>query len=102
MEDLKRSLQEKLATLEARVEKIEGHLRNPGQKDWAERASEQSNDEVLEHLDETELREIDAIRAALARIDAGTYGACVACGDPIAEGRLQALPTTPVCIDCAS
>jgi DnaK suppressor protein len=102
MQALKRKLREELATLEARVEKIEGHLRQPGDDDWAERANETSNDEVLEHLDETETHEIDAIRAALARIEAGTYGNCTGCGEAIAQARLQALPTTPVCIECAA
>lgn len=38
------------------------------------------------------------IEAALARIDAGSYGICEVCGDPIAEGRLEARPWTPYCI----
>ena len=38
------------------------------------------------------------IEAALARIDAGTYGICSVCGEGIAEGRLEARPWTPYCI----
>ena len=38
------------------------------------------------------------IEAALARIDAGTYGVCAVCGQHIAEGRLEARPWTPYCI----
>ena len=38
------------------------------------------------------------IEAALARVDAGTYGICAVCGDEIAEGRLEARPWTPYCI----
>ena len=33
-----------------------------------------------------------AIDAALARLDAGTYGTCVTCGKPIGEDRLEAIP----------
>ncbi len=40
--------------------------------------------------------------AALARIAAGTYGACAVCGEPIAEGRLEARPSTPFCIHHAA
>jgi DnaK suppressor protein len=41
------------------------------------------------------------IEAALARIDAGEYGACVRCGEPIAPRRLAMDPTTPLCVACA-
>jgi DnaK suppressor protein len=42
------------------------------------------------------------IEAALARLADGTYGRCEACGRPIAEGRLEALPTARTCIACAA
>ncbi|MET3204739.1 MULTISPECIES: TraR/DksA C4-type zinc finger protein [unclassified Arthrobacter] len=41
---------------------------------------------------------LDQVEAALARIAAGTYGTCAVCGDPIAERRLEARPSTPFCI----
>ena len=41
------------------------------------------------------------IEAALARIENGTYGECLRCGDDIAENRLRADPATPVCVVCA-
>lgn len=41
------------------------------------------------------------IRAALARIDAGEFGYCTACGDEIAAKRLNLDPTVPTCITCA-
>lgn len=45
---------------------------------------------------------LERIEAALARIDAGSFGECVECGEPIAPKRLQLDPATPMCIDCAS
>ncbi|MCA1982426.1 TraR/DksA family transcriptional regulator [Nocardioides nematodiphilus] len=45
------------------------------------------------------LAEIDA---ALARLDAGSYGVCEQCGEPIAEARLEARPAARLCIACAS
>ncbi|QTX03886.1 TraR/DksA family transcriptional regulator [Agromyces archimandritae] len=45
--------------------------------------------------------EIDDVDAALARIDAGSYGICTSCGKPITKARLQARPTAELCIDCA-
>jgi DnaK suppressor protein len=41
------------------------------------------------------------IDAALARIEAGTYGICPVCGRPIGEERLEALPWASLCIDDA-
>ena len=49
-------------------------------------------EENAEHL----LTEIDA---ALRRIDEGTYGTCSACGRPIGEDRLEAVPYATLCID---
>ena len=43
----------------------------------------------------------ECLTTALARIEDGTYGACVRCGEPIAEARLDALPWTPLCRNCA-
>jgi RNA polymerase-binding transcription factor DksA len=45
--------------------------------------------------------EMDRIRAALARIEAGEYGYCVKCGKEISTERLDVLPATPFCRDCA-
>jgi RNA polymerase-binding protein DksA len=45
------------------------------------------------------LTEVDA---ALARLDAGTYGRCDACGAPVGEDRLAARPTARTCIRCAA
>ena len=42
------------------------------------------------------------IAAALARLDAGTYGHCVRCGGPIAVARLETRPYAPTCITCAA
>jgi DnaK suppressor protein len=51
-------------------------------------------EENAEHL-------IEEIDAALDRIENGTYGTCAACGRPIAEERLEALPYAKLCIDDA-
>jgi DnaK suppressor protein len=37
---------------------------------------------------------------ALARIDAGTYGTCESCGEPIGKARLQAFPRATLCVTC--
>ena len=94
-------LTQRLEQLTERLGKIESHLRSPGSKDSQEWASEAENAEVLEHLDETERREVEEIRGALVRIEAGSYGTCTGCGEAIDVRRLEALPTTRTCIACA-
>ena len=37
---------------------------------------------------------------AIARIEAGTYGACESCGEPIGKARLQAVPRATLCVRC--
>lgn len=37
---------------------------------------------------------------ALARIEAGTYGSCESCGQPIGKARLQAFPRATLCVRC--
>lgn len=46
-------------------------------------------------------RRLAEVDLALARLDEGDYGICRGCGGPIGEGRLEARPATPWCIDCA-
>ena len=43
---------------------------------------------------------ISSIDAALARIEAGTYGNCTSCGNEIPHARLEASPWASLCIDC--
>jgi len=45
--------------------------------------------------------ELRRIAAALARIDAGDYGYCRHCDEPIGAGRLNADPSAALCITCA-
>ena len=43
--------------------------------------------------------ELDAIEAAFARIDAGTYGSCEICHEPIGDERLDAVPAARFCVE---
>jgi DnaK suppressor protein len=44
----------------------------------------------------------EEVRAALAKLDAGTYGVCDGCGRAVPEGRLEALPWATRCVACQS
>ncbi len=43
---------------------------------------------------------LDQAEGALARIDAGTYGGCESCGNPIGKARLLAFPRARLCVTC--
>ena len=79
--------------------KVEG----PGQMTYGSQAAaathvfEQQRDLALRDRNEQHLAAVDA---ALARLDAGTYGLCESCAKPIAPERLEALPSAALCIDC--
>jgi RNA polymerase-binding transcription factor DksA len=94
-------LRARKAELENRLSRIEEDFTTPRNPDDDDRAVERNNDEVLEELGEAGEKELVAIDAALARIDAGTFGTCAKCGRPIAEKRLDAVPHTPLCQACA-
>ena len=83
------------------MQEIEHQLDEQHSKDWEDRAAERQGDEVLEALGNQELNELKRIDAALARIADGTYGDCVKCGNPISDARLNLLPDTPLCKNCA-
>jgi DnaK suppressor protein len=40
------------------------------------------------------------IQQALGKVEAGTYGECVACEEPIGYARLSARPESPFCVEC--
>ncbi|BDW85739.1 MULTISPECIES: TraR/DksA family transcriptional regulator [Roseicyclus] len=104
MTDLSRhraQLDDQLALLLSRLRDLDAELDSHQSKDWEELAVEREGDEVLERLGQSGQAEIAQIRAALARMEAGTYGICVTCGQDISEERLDLLPSTPFCRTCA-
>jgi len=52
-------------------------------------------------LIQNEEQVLDEIAEALNRINHGTFGKCEECGSPIPKARLQALPYTRHCVNCA-
>ncbi len=61
-------------------------------------AAEQGENMVLAGQLRTELEDVEL---ALGKLDAGTYGTCETCGQPIAAARLEAMPQARFCIDHA-
>jgi RNA polymerase-binding transcription factor DksA len=88
--------------LTGRLAAIEAELDSHNDPDWEEMALEREGDEVLEASGVSGQQELRMIEAALARLDSGDYGFCARCGAEIAPERLDALPWTPFCRNCAS
>jgi RNA polymerase-binding transcription factor DksA len=47
-------------------------------------------------------RRLADLDAAAQRLQTGTYGSCIRCGQPIGAERLEALPTAVMCVHCAA
>jgi RNA polymerase-binding protein DksA len=80
-------------------------IQSPGQMTYGSQAAaatfvfEQQRELALRDHEKSQLAQVDA---ALAALDAGTYGTCRSCGKPIAAARLEAIPWAQLCIDCAA
>jgi DnaK suppressor protein len=69
--------------------------------DEASQASRSHNREFVMTTMEREIRNISEIEQALERISKKEYGVCVTCEKTIPDNRLQAIPWTRLCVDCA-
>ena len=65
-------------------------------------ASSEVNLQFAGRLREREHGLLAKIEAALAKIEEGSYGECVTCGEQIAVARLRARPVAERCIECKS
>ena len=104
MEAIKQRLETERSTLERQLKEhgvdasggVEVGL-DEGFADSAQVATERSELlSLVEQLRET----LAGVEAALARLDDGTYGKCQSCGQEIPAERLEAVPTTTLCVSC--
>jgi RNA polymerase-binding transcription factor len=70
--------------------------------DWEDRAANVSAARDLMQVGENERAQLLMVQEALKRIDEGTWGWCIACGDPIDEARLRAMPEAIRCARCTN
>lgn len=87
--------------LETRVNRIHQHAREPLDADSSEQAAQLGNVEVVSALENEAVQEIAQIDGALRRLEAGSYGTCITCGEEISTKRLEAWPASAECLDCA-
>src|ERR1700690_237140 len=95
------------ATLEAErrrlTDDLSEPLETPSQMTYGSQAAAAS--EVFAQQRDLALRDksgkgLELVTAALARLDDGTFGACLRCGDPIPDGRREVLPWAAFCVRC--
>ncbi|MBN7769459.1 TraR/DksA family transcriptional regulator [Marinobacter daepoensis] len=92
------------ADLESRLVRYRAHQRREAgalEKDFEEQATQTQNDEVVDSLEQEARVELRQIDHALERIAQGVGDECERCGCEIDPRRLQVLPYTTVCVDCA-
>ena len=99
--DLRKRLEILASEYSTRATAIERDLSREHAQSFSEQATERQNDMVLQGLLADARASVKEVQHALERLDAGTYGECEKCGEPISAARLAALPAAPLCINCA-
>jgi DnaK suppressor protein len=69
-------------------------------QDPADMAANAYTKELLISMSANDRRLLELIDEALGRIEAGEYGECVNCGEPVQEKRLEAVPWARYCLKC--
>lgn len=99
--ELRDELLEQKAILAARLERIHANVRRGFDADSKEMAKELEDTEVVDALGNEARDELARIAATLQRIEEGSYGNCIECGDAIDAARMEAYPYADECIECA-
>ncbi|WP_438952101.1 TraR/DksA family transcriptional regulator [Porticoccus sp.] len=102
LEAIRQQLTTRRTELADRLSSLKADITQSHSRDWAEQAQERENDEVVEALGNEAKQELSLVNRAIERIESGTYNLCSQCGGEIALQRLQAVPYTNLCINCAA
>ncbi len=81
---------------------LEFAANDDGVKDVADQSVKDVSQEIEYRLSERASQAVADIDQALLRIEEGSYGVCARCGEPIGDDRLDIVPHTPFCRDCAT
>ena len=69
-------------------------------QDPADMAANAYTKELLISMSANDRKLLELIDEALERVEAGEYGECVNCGEPVQEKRLDAVPWARYCLKC--
>jgi DnaK suppressor protein len=99
---VRKRLEEMRADLDRTVSVLRGehHLVRGGDADPGDAGSNLTESDRNAAAVQAALAQRAEVLAALARIEDGSYGRCVDCGNPVPELRLEARPATARCVPC--
>ncbi len=106
MDDPRPALDAKLAEIDEQMATMEKKPVDQGSISFGKRIGEGTSmavdrlAQVAVH-DKLQVTRADVVRA-MEKLDDGTYGRCDVCGEPIPEGRLEALPWAVLCVEDAA
>ena len=104
------SIQEKLKTerseivrsLSAQSDDMKNLIKPQESGDEVDVAADAIDRNLLDSLGAKDAERLNMIDSALERIRLGRYGICISCGKEIPKERLEVLPYTVMCVNCAS
>jgi len=102
MSDFEVRLKSLQSELTDKLDSIKDSVTKKANTDWSDQAQERENDEVLDALGNEVRRELNLVNSALHRIKTGDYQYCEDCGQSINPSRLNVMPYTQHCIECAT
>jgi len=97
--NLKQERQELLEEVRRIKEREEEYI-NSGVGDDVDKATEDSQREMLFFLSDQDRRKVDYIEDTLLKMDEGRFGLCEHCGKKISNDRIHAIPYARYCIKC--
>lgn len=101
LEEIRERLLERKSELEAKLDLMakaqvsDGQVQDPG-----DQALSSTMESLLASLQDTDLGQYKRVIRALTKIDEGSYGVCIDCGNDISEKRLESFPDAARCLVC--
>jgi DnaK suppressor protein len=97
------------AALDAEAAQLRAQIRELGRDDSSLQFDDNFADSAQVAAEQGEYQTLAAqlrdqladVERAIEKLDAGTYGRCEVCGQPIGEARLEVMPATRFCIEHA-
>jgi len=101
LENVRKKLLERKLQLETAIRRLSKERVSDDQvQDPGDQAVSSTMESLQVSLQDAEVGEYNSIMDTLAKIDAGTYGVCVDCGNAISEKRLNSYPNASRCVAC--